>query len=315
MYYNINGISSKTPQHDKFWVQEFSGNFIFKEGDITFDLDNKCVELRYEIAKRIFGSKEFYFNILPSVSLAFPYAGIDAELKVSKEEFEKFVLKVKDDELSNKLLYFYDCSNILGTIQNGILETKFLIGQFYKTLNENTFLSVEGVTVIDNGVQYASGLIVTNITSLTNHIFINLYSQLDFITKFVYELEHLHTEFKNYPRLKSKDVLLGDSKRTSLRELKGSLFESSEGIRRIIYLRNEIVHNSSIDSMPKVYQVIREKEVIEKYILLPDHQNGIIKSYKNRKRFFDDEIKLNEILPELVFDFWKRLKLTLDSIK
>jgi hypothetical protein len=83
----------------------------------------------------------------------------------------------------------------------------------------------------------------------------------------------------------------------------------------IISIRNEIVHNSSIDSIPKVFQVIDNKQLVEKFILLPDFQNGFIKTYKNRKRFFFDEIKLNEILPGLVIDFWQRLQVTLQAIK
>ncbi|HNT21325.1 MAG TPA: hypothetical protein PKL70_12915 [Saprospiraceae bacterium] len=80
-------------------------------------------------------------------------------------------------------------------------------------------------------------------------------------------------------------------------------------------LRNEIVHNASYDYMPKVYQILKGGMLVEKYILLPDLQNGRLKVFKNRKRFFDDDIKLNEVLPSLTIEFWQRLKLTIDSIK
>ena len=42
---------------------------------------------------------------------------------------------------------------------------------------------------------------------------------------------------------------------------------------------------------------------------------GVIKSSKSRKRFFNDEIKLNEMLPGLVFDFWQRLNVTLAQLR
>jgi len=77
----------------------------------------------------------------------------------------------------------------------------------------------------------------------------------------------------------------------------------------------EIVHNASIDSIPKVYQNIQGKDLIEKFILLPDFKNGIIKTYKNRRRFFNDDNKLNEVLPTIIKEFWNRLKFTLSEIK
>lgn len=315
MFYNTNGIPSEAPITDKFWVQEFNEYFIFKEGDITSDIDIKCVELRFEISKKIFGSTQDYYKYAEVAPLFFPYGGIDAEIKISKEEFETLIQKIGKDEISNKLLYYYDITNILGTLQNGVFETKYLVGQFYKTLNLNTFLLDGKRTVIDNGIQFASGIIVTSITALVNHVFINLYSQLDFVTKFIYEFENIATDFSDYPKLRSKDILFGDAKKTSLKGLENSLFDLSDNIKKIISLRNEIVHNSSIDSIPKIYQVIKNKSLIEKFIFLPDFHEGFIKTFKNRKRFFYDEIKLNEILPELVIDFWKRLFVLLKAIK
>lgn len=97
--------------------------------------------------------------------------------------------------------------------------------------------------------------------------------------------------------------------------MEGSIYEKNSTISMIMYLRNEIVHNASIDSIPKVYQRIEGGKIVEKYILLPDFRDGIICIFKNRKRFFDDDAKLNAILPELMEDFWNRLKLTLTQIK
>jgi hypothetical protein len=314
MYYNTNGIPSELPKPESFWVEEFMGNFVFKEGDITSDIDFKCVALRYEVAKKLFGSTEEYYRLAASAPIFFPYGGIDAEIKISKEEFESLVNKIGNHEISNKMLYYYDITNILGTLQNGILETKYILGEFYRTLNLNSFLLDGNRTIFDNGVQFASGVIVTNITSLVNHLFISLYSQLDFITKFIYEFENIATDFTAYPKLKSRHILYGDMKKTSLKDLTGSLFDQSVKINMVISLRNEIVHNASFDSMLKVYQVIENNVLVEKFILLPDLKNGFVKTFRNRKRFFDDGTKLNEILPELVTDFWKRLQVTLNAI-
>mgnify|MGYP003665560411 FL=1 len=146
-------------------------------------------------------------------------------------------------------------------------------------------------------------------------MFINLYSQLDFVTKIIFEFENIYTNFDVYPKLKSKSILFGDSKKTSFKEKPDTIYEMTDNIRIIMYLRNEIVHNSSIDSFPKVYQNIDNKKIIEKFILIPDFRNGLIQTFKNRKRFFNDDTKLNKILPSLINDFWIKLINTLSHIK
>ena len=251
--------------------------------------------------------------MFPSIPLFYSFGGIDAEFKISKEDFEKTVHVIKKKEVSNKLLYLYDCRNLLSTLQNSVIETKYLLGQFYKILNEQDFL-LHPEPINPTGIQYAAGLIVTNIVSIINYLFIILYSQLDFITKICYEFENLSTDFTNYPKLKSKKVLFGDRKKLKCNEKKGTIFENNENISMIMTIRNEIIHNASFDNLPKVYQVFDKKKMCEKYILLPDFEAGKLKTYVNRRRFFDDDTKLNLILPGLIIDFWRRIKLSLKSL-
>lgn len=316
-YYNLNGLISDKPSSKSFFVtQNLSNDFIFKEGDNLLSIENLCFKLRNELAVKIFEKIEtFHYlnscNIFPFAALA----GIDAEIRISKEEFEKTYSQINDKETLNKLLYYYDVENLIGNIQNSIIESKHLVGEFYKVFNENSFLISDNHTTVDNGIQYASGTIVTGITSLVNQIFINLYSQLDFITKLIFEIENLSNDFAIYPKLKSKDILFGDSKKTQFHNLKDSIFELNSNLRLIVFLRNEIVHNASIDSIPKVYQIIENKIITEKFILLPDFEDGIIQKYKNRKRFFNKDTKLNLILPEIIIDFWRRVEFTLKSIE
>ena len=316
-FYNTNGVATNMPPEDGFYITELvNGEMSFSTGDQSYEIEKICIQLRDYLAKKIFGDLKTYRDYF--ITPIFPFAsiaGIDAELRLSKEDFEKLIIGIEDKERLFRLLYYFDVENLISTLQNSVLETKYIIGEFYKILNNNSFLVHNDLTVVENGIQYSSGYIVTNITSLVNHLFINLYSQMDFTTKIIYEIENLHINFGTYPKLKSKDIIYGDSKKTGFKEMQGSIYELSNNIRMIMYLRNEIVHNASIDSIPKVYQNIKKKEIIEKFILLPDFSNGIIKTFKNRKRFFNDDIKLNEILPTLISEFWDKLKFTLSEIK
>ncbi len=314
MFYNLNGVPIENPESDDFWIKSFGNIISLKEGDSTYDIESICLELHDLLVKLIFGNIEKYYSILPSVSEMIFFGGIDSECKISKEQFEKLVSLIDGEEIFNKLLYLYDCRNLISTLQNSVIETKYLFGQFYKILNENSFL-LDQKPLNPCGVQFASGFITSNIFSVVNSIFINLYGQLDFITKICFEFENLSNDFSKYPKLKSSNILYGDKKKLSLNNIEGSLFESCENIRIITTLRNEIVHNRSFDNLPKVYQVFEKSNLIEKYILLPDFENGTLKTYKNRRRFFDLDIKLNLILPSIIIDFWTRTHTTLVKLK
>jgi hypothetical protein len=316
IFYNTNGIPSLEAVDDHFYITEnILGDYIFKDGDITFDLEKHCIELRNTLAVKIFGSlSEYHKYFTSSIYPMLAMGGIDAELRISKEDFERVINIVGEKEQLNKLLYFFDVENLISTLQNSILETKILIGQFYKTLNTSSFLIKEDFYTVNDDFQYASGALVTSITSLVNHLFISLYSQLDFTTKIIFEFENLHSDFSVYPRLRSKDIVFGDFKRTTFKNRPNTIYELTSNLRTIMYLRNEIVHNASIDSVPKVYQRIQNSQIVEKFILLPDFVDGVIQIYKNRKRFFNNDTKLNEILPSIIKEFWEKLNHTLMDI-
>ncbi|MBD0851860.1 hypothetical protein [Maribacter arenosus] len=153
IFYNLNGITSKKPITSKFWVLEWNDQFSLKENDITFDLDMDFVKLTYLVAKKIFGSTEKYHQLLLTTSTLYPYAGIDAEIKISKVEFEKISQKEKSID-NNKLLYYYDFLNIISSLQNLIQESKYIFCEFYKTLNVNTFMTTQN-PLSPNGLMFA----------------------------------------------------------------------------------------------------------------------------------------------------------------
>jgi hypothetical protein len=319
--YNINGIPEditldNIAAKEGFYVVQMQfDDFIYRGGEKVSEIESMCFELRILLAVKLFGSVQEYYRILehPIFPLV-AQAGIDADVKVSKEEFAEFVLQYDDKETLYKMLYFFDIDNVIGTLQNCMVETKFAVGEFYKQLNINSFFVIENRFSFEDGVQYSSRGIVTNITSLVNRIFICLYSMLDFITKIAHEVEELQTDFTSYPKLKSKETVLGYAKKTIFHEMENTLFERTDSRKMIEYLRNEIIHNASIDSLPKVYLRVEGNKIVEKFILLPDFSNGIIESYRNRKRFYKVDTKLNEILPDMINDYFTRLSFTLQQI-
>jgi hypothetical protein len=310
-YYNLNGIKGNEPGAGHV-VSEWSDQFSITDGDNTTEIDFKLIDLTHCVASRLFGTVQNFYAILPGISMVYPYAGVDAEIKVSKNQFEKFVNSVKSDE-SHKVLFYYDLQNLVGSLQNLVQESRFLFCDFYKTLNHNSYMLTDRPMQPDI-LMFASGQLVTGLFSKVNHLFINLSSQLDFITKIAFEMENLPVTFTEYPKLKSNGILYSDYKKIKSLPFDGTLFEANVEIKLINSLRNEIIHNASFENNPKVYQVFRENRMIEKYILVPDHTNGVFETFKNRKRFFHNEIKLNEILPAVVANFWKKMENTVDKI-
>ncbi len=311
IFYNTNGLPSDNPKEGKFWITKGPSDFVLKENDLTLDIETQTIHLRNLVVEKVFGSRQRYYAQLPSTPLWFSQAGLDSDIKISKEEFEKLISKA--DDITCRFLYYYDVSALISTLQNSVLEVRYLLGEFYREFNENSFMLVAKPFEPDM-VMFASGLMVTRLFSSVNHIFISLYSQLDFITKICYELDHMDENYAAYKKLTSAKILFGDAKRIKLKSRADTLFDDSINIKMIQTLRNEIVHNGSFEDVPKVFQLFKNGQMLEKFVLLPDFEDGLIKTIKNRKRFFDQEIKLNEILPELVFDFWKRMHLTLNLL-
>lgn len=308
-HYNINGISTTNPTSDSV-VYEWSNNFSILSNDNTGEIDIKLITLNHKVARKLFGSLQ-NLHSLP-MNIAHSYGGMDGEIKVSKQEFEKWVISQKSEQ-THKILFYYDFQNLVGSLQNLVQESRFLFCDFYKTLNENSFMLLEK-PLQPNILMFASGQLVTSIFSKINHLFINFVSQLDFITKISFELENLPTSFVEYPKLKSNGLLYGDFRKIKSIDLSNTIFEKTDNLKLILSLRNEIIHNSSFENIPKVYQLFQNNIMIEKFIFVPDTTNGIFDSYKNRNRFFNNEIKLNEILPSLITDFWQKLELTIDKI-
>ncbi len=315
MHYNINGIPGDLPSDKEFWIHYSNDNLILNKGDLLPDIDTLCTELHNLLADKLFGDMEKDYSLLNSVPIWIVNGGISPEVKISKENFESFSSKRLDNEKFNRLLYFFDFRNLISTLQNSVITTRYLLGQFYKLFNETDYLAQEK-PVNSTGVQFTTGPLVINTYSTIYHLFIALYGLLDYTAKICYEFEHMPTEFKKYNILKSNKVSFKDkNQKINISNTKNTIFDESEIINMIITIRNEIVNHFSFTNIPKIYLSFNDDVLTEKYILLSDFKKGAFKTYKSRKYFYSDNNKLNEMLPYMVTGLWKSLKTTLKVIK
>lgn len=144
--------------------------------------------------------------------------------------------------------------------------------------------------------------------------FIKLYSILDIIVKIIFELENPTETFDGIKKMKSSEKLWGDKKRLRINNCSGTVFEDCEIVRMIEFLRNEAVHNGTWEFCPRVFLEFNKQQIVERYMLFPDFDEGRLSSVKNRKHFFSAEIKVNDILIAIHDDFYKRLLATLRHI-
>ena len=85
------------------------------------------------------------------------------------------------------------------------------------------------------------------------------------------------------------------------------MFEKCKLIDTIEALRNEVVHNGSWELNPKVFLVFKEGEIVERFFLFPDIEQGHLATVKNRRHFFSSNNKVNNILPKIHMEFMNRV--------
>lgn len=276
-------------------------------GDLSHEIENACVRMHDALAAQIFDGIGKYHAILSTVPEWVVTAGLNSEAPISRDFFEKLV-RANNNPTINKLLYLYDCRRLVSGIQEALIEVVQLQGEFYKTLNLEELFYPPGVS--PDGIRHIGSPVTAKLIALINVIYIRLHSLLDYATKLVFEAEHLRTDFSRYPRLASKNKLFGDRRRISLNNKIGTLFEPCDLITETEALRNLIIHDGFFDEQPKVYEVRANGVVQERFILLPDRENGRLTSYGSRNLFYGNEDKINMRLPSFIAEFQKRLLLT-----
>ena len=97
--------------------------------------------------------------------------------------------------------------------------------------------------------------------------------------------------------MNSSEMLWGSRKKLRINGSKETLFEDNTLIRSIEALRNEAIHNGTWELNPKIYYRFENGSVAEHYMLFPDIDQGHLSTTKNRRHFFGEETKVNDVLP------------------
>lgn len=283
----------------------------------AYQIEEKLIRCYDIFVEKIFGTKDIFHALDATAPRWIAEAGISSDSPVNRNKFQQLYERSPTSEELNKLLYYYDCDNLVSSMQNVFIESFHLKNNVQRIL-KNGFPESPGVEAyLSNytGHRFLSGEVVVELFSFTNMLFINLYSQLDYITKLFYEIQNICSDFSKYPKMRSSGILYGDKGKIEIDQAIGTLFESDIGnLKLIVNFRNEIVHNGTLDSRQKLFQKYEKGKISDRFILLPDTNNGNLEKFKGRSHFYGAECRWQDIIPPLFEDFCNRLASSLDKL-
>ena len=99
-----------------------------------------------------------------------------------------------------------------------------------------------------------------------------------------------------------------------MNKLPGTIFEECDIINMIIAIRNQVIHNGTLEIYPKMFYRLQNKQIIERFILFPDMEGAHFVNFKNRNHFYHNRHKVNDFLIAVHKEFLNRVLTTAESL-
>lgn len=317
-YLSLNGIPFEELDEVKsngfYFYLDGLGGWKLNKNDFSYEIEKLIIDINRMFERKIFANKEELYAVKKACHEFLWTTGLDSESLLDKENFERLIRILDEKDFpTNKVLYMFDCQNLVSSIHQCNIQVLQMVSEFYKTLNLEKLTTPEFRE--NDGLRCISSPIALKLHSFLNFIFIRLHSILDYITKLALELENIKTDFSKYPKLYSKNILYAQKNKIKLKGVTNTLFYKDILINKIESIRNKIIHNGVLDTNLKVYELIEGGKCIEKFILFPDfNEQGYLISFVNRDLFYSKENKINLQLVEIILQFQEILKNTLECI-
>ena len=143
---------------------------------------------------------------------------------------------------------------------------------------------------------------------------IRLYSSLDILSRLLCELQSVPDTFGSFRKIPSDKSALYSRyrKRSPYADDKDLIFYDFSEAAYLEDLRNEVIHNRVFESAAKCYVRLEGAVIKERFFLLPDSDSsGRIAKRNGRSRFYSQEKKGNQYLPQLYLEISTRMVKTL----
>lgn len=280
-------------------------------GSLAQNINDEIITLHDIVQNNVFDDIDYY-AIVGRSPLWIRDAGHSEESSISKSLFERLV-KCNNIYLTNKFLYYYDLEALTNSVQNRFSIITEMLNNLFRHLSPNLKYHNTGY----EKVIFSSDI---EVHSILNTIIINTLSCCDILTKLAFELSNISSiTYEKYPKLKSKDILYSNAKRLpdSLK-IQDTLFAQTRPlvVKQLDALRNEIVHNGSLDFDYTVYYGNKDNEIYS-WILFPEFDDdGNLSTYNSRRKFYPKTSEtFNTRLPQMIVEFLTISLRTLNLIK
>lgn len=303
-------------EHSDFYIQRLdtigSDEYSYKGDCLNRRLEHSIETLYDKFISILFQDEERYYRDIKALPIFIQKAGLSSESTYTVDEFNN-TLQQGNFSVPDiyRHIYIVDCNSLISTLSNLVSEMDSNFMGYYIQLSKiDTILKRE----YQNETVYATSFLTRQISALLENYFTKAYSVLDILTKIAFELEFHWSDFSTYRKLKSAEILFGSKKKLAVNGKTDTIFEKSDLIKIVESLRNEVVHNGSWEPNPKVFIRFVDGKIVEKYMLFPDIEQGHLAVSKNRRHFFSRGTKVNDIFPEIHYDFCKKLLNTVDCL-
>lgn len=302
---------------NEFYIQEVINSSVkeysYPGSSIKHEIESEILKLYDKFRDLIFENLDDYYRELDTLPIFVSNAGLNSDCPCDVQLFQKYIQE-SENSVDNlyKYLYLEDYGFLLSTIRNLLVSMDYaFVNYFIQICNINMDLTkINNENTIWTVSSYESSCIL----SLLESYFTKAYSILDILTKIAYELQKMNNNYESYNKVECKNILWGDRKKLLINKTIGTVFERSNTIKIIESIRNEVVHNGSLEQVPKIFILIKDKKIMERFMLFPDFNDGNLATFKNRNHFFGDENKVNDKLPEINSKYLVELLNTLKQL-
>lgn len=305
--YIISDTNSFAIQHDICQGR----HLISYPGDrLVRELEQELIDLYDKFVAMYFPDLSLYYKESYSFPMGLALGGQSSDSSINKHDFVDLVEQYKPYFTDvYRHLYVADCQYLISTVQNLLVSAEYCFTQYYTQIAQ-----IECRHKLLDGTYITGSEETMQLSFYLETFFVKLYSVLDLMVKIIYEIERPIESFSKLTKIKGAEKLWGDRKDLNINKLENTIFEDCEAIKQIESIRNEAVHNGAWELNPKVFFVVKDQEIIERYMMFPDFDEGRLSTVKNRRHFFSKGTKVNDALVLIHNEFYQRFLTTLQYI-
>lgn len=231
---------------DGIWI---SNNPSLPADEIMSSLE----EINLKMLQRLFSDPSEFWDALETYEFDLLQAGLDPEARAGRDQFNDFFKSAPGD--AQKLIFYYSVRGYNHASQNMLNHVIISLGDAYELLARE---NLEEKVPLD--VQSYGGEHYRNLTSPTCHriwerlgfCIEKIISLLDYTSKYIAEISAMDGK-KITGRLNTSSVTFGQWRKIALAK-DTALSNLSDDLRMLTVLRDETVHNGTIDHFSRVYE-------------------------------------------------------------